>query len=141
MASNLRAILVIAGLAALAAVLGVSLCPFATLTGLPCPGCGILRALVSLTRGDLHAAMHLHPMAPFAAAFAAFGAWSFRPGAPGSRRRDVALSAAGTVLLVAMTTIWLARFGGALGGPVSVNSVWSALGQSSPFARSATNLR
>ncbi|MET0930436.1 MAG: DUF2752 domain-containing protein [Aeromicrobium sp.] len=32
-------------------------CPFETLTGLPCPGCGGLRAVNDLTRGDLVAAV------------------------------------------------------------------------------------
>ncbi|WP_242440840.1 DUF2752 domain-containing protein [Streptomyces sp. CB02923] len=32
-------------------------CPFRTLTGLSCPGCGTLRALHDLTRGDVAAAL------------------------------------------------------------------------------------
>ncbi len=36
-------------------------CPFARLSGLPCPLCGITRAWEALTQGDLPAAMSLHP--------------------------------------------------------------------------------
>ncbi len=38
-------------------------CPFLTLTGLPCPGCGGLRAMNDLTRGDLVAAISSNALA------------------------------------------------------------------------------
>jgi hypothetical protein len=38
-------------------------CPFRTLTGLPCPGCGGLRAVNDLTHGDLVAAAGSNAMA------------------------------------------------------------------------------
>lgn len=41
--------------------LGVDLCPFHRTTGLPCPGCGMSRALAALTQGDWVAALGLHP--------------------------------------------------------------------------------
>jgi hypothetical protein len=38
-------------------------CPFLTLTGWPCPGCGGLRAVNDLTRGDLVAAVSSNALA------------------------------------------------------------------------------
>jgi len=38
-------------------------CPFRALTGLPCPGCGLSRALTLLLRGDWAASFRLHPFA------------------------------------------------------------------------------
>lgn len=39
-----------------------SICPFWNLTGLPCPGCGMTRALSALLHGDLRAAALFHPL-------------------------------------------------------------------------------
>jgi hypothetical protein len=38
-------------------------CPFLSLTGLPCPGCGGLRAVNDLTRGDVVAAVSSNALA------------------------------------------------------------------------------
>ena len=43
-------------------------CPFLALTGLPCPGCGGLRAINDLTNGDLHGALASNAMAVVLAA-------------------------------------------------------------------------
>ena len=40
-------------------------CPFAELTGLPCPGCGMTRSMLAMLRGDWGLVMRLHPFAPF----------------------------------------------------------------------------
>lgn len=37
-----------------------SQCPFRTVTGLPCPGCGLTRASMALLRGDWKAAFAYH---------------------------------------------------------------------------------
>jgi hypothetical protein len=58
-----------AGLAALA-VSGIVLvplqwlpkCPIHAVTGLLCPGCGIQRAIIALSRGDFQAAIHLNAL-------------------------------------------------------------------------------
>jgi hypothetical protein len=47
---------------------GPPLCPFRLVTGLPCPGCGLTRSLVSLMHGDLSAAVLFHPLGPVVAA-------------------------------------------------------------------------
>lgn len=40
----------------------LTLCPFRLLTGLPCPGCGMGRALTAAFRGNLSASWHFHPL-------------------------------------------------------------------------------
>lgn len=37
-------------------------CPILTLTGIPCPGCGMTRAILALLRLDFAAAFSFHPM-------------------------------------------------------------------------------
>ncbi|NLO36270.1 MAG: DUF2752 domain-containing protein [Clostridiaceae bacterium] len=37
-------------------------CTFASTTGLPCPGCGLTRALAAALHGDLALAFRLHPL-------------------------------------------------------------------------------
>lgn len=39
-----------------------TVCPFYTITGLPCPGCGLTRALVCLGHGQLIQSLHWHPL-------------------------------------------------------------------------------
>ncbi|HVU01944.1 MAG TPA: DUF2752 domain-containing protein [Polyangiaceae bacterium] len=131
-ASSNRAVATIAVLALVAASVGVSLCPFATLTGLPCPGCGILRALVALARGDVRGSIHLHPLASLATLLVLAGLVLFRKGNASSRTRELGFAFAGSALLVAMLGVWVARFGGAFGGPVPVNSIWSAMREPNP---------
>ena len=36
-------------------------CPFKSLTGLPCPGCGFTRSIESLTTGDIHGSFIHNP--------------------------------------------------------------------------------
>jgi hypothetical protein len=47
---------------------GPTLCPFAQLTGIACPGCGMTRAASYLIHGDLATALHYHPLVPLIAA-------------------------------------------------------------------------
>ena len=37
-------------------------CPLLRLTGIPCPGCGMTRAVLALLRGDFAGALQLHGM-------------------------------------------------------------------------------
>lgn len=66
----------------------VPLCPLHSLTGLDCPACGGLRAVFSLTRGDIAAAASHHLLFTVAVPFLVVGwvAWTFgaftRPDAP-----------------------------------------------------------
>lgn len=41
---------------------GLTLCPIALVTGVACPGCGMLRGLSRLIDGDLGAALTYHPL-------------------------------------------------------------------------------
>lgn len=40
----------------------LGLCPIRNITGLPCPGCGMTRAFLSLAKFDLAAALEYHPL-------------------------------------------------------------------------------
>jgi hypothetical protein len=55
-------------------------CPVLAMTGLYCTGCGTLRAVHDVLRGDLVGALHMNPlmlmMAPFA--IATWAAWTIR---------------------------------------------------------------
>jgi Protein of unknown function (DUF2752) len=70
---------ILVGLAGLAAAVGLSwlpqqvgaglpLCLFRELLGLPCPGCGMTRALHALAHGEVAAALRYHPLAPLVVA-------------------------------------------------------------------------
>lgn len=39
-------------------------CPFFRVTGIPCPGCGLTRAVLLLLKGDLQASLRFHAFAP-----------------------------------------------------------------------------
>jgi len=41
-----------------------SFCPFKMLTGLPCPGCGMVKSMVSLYRGNLAESFRFHLFGP-----------------------------------------------------------------------------
>jgi hypothetical protein len=43
---------------------GITFCAFRRVTGIPCPGCGMTRAMAELAHGHLLAALHLHPFSP-----------------------------------------------------------------------------
>jgi lysylphosphatidylglycerol synthetase-like protein (DUF2156 family) len=40
-------------------------CPVRHGLGIPCPGCGITRAIIALVKGDWYGAMEIHAFAPF----------------------------------------------------------------------------
>lgn len=111
-----------------------SLCPVALLFGQPCPGCGMGRSLIACACGDLAAAFTWHPLGPPALFFAVVLA-ALEYGAP---RLSAVRSLRATIyrrmpkqatlwwtLLAVVLVVWLARFGGALGGPVPVHSPFS----------------
>ena len=43
------------------ALLGIG-CPIRALTGIPCGGCGMTRAYLSLLKPDIHSAFYYHPL-------------------------------------------------------------------------------
>jgi len=99
-------------------------CPVAELLGVPCPGCGLTRAVLALATGDVARALSVHPLSPVVVPF---GAWlahgelarNRRAATPRQRRARASLGAA---LIALLLGVWLARFFGAFGGPVSVAS-------------------
>jgi hypothetical protein len=42
------------------------LCGFKTITGLPCPTCGVTRTVIALSRGDLSRGLFMNPLAALA---------------------------------------------------------------------------
>lgn len=109
------------------AVLGVfvlfelPLCPFRTLLGIPCPGCGLTRATEAMLVGDLTTMLHFHPLAPIITPLAVFGigrATLVYAGAlPSSfdplRRVP---SVVWMVMVIGLLGLWGARAFGLLGG-------------------------
>jgi hypothetical protein len=111
--------------------LGAPCCPTAGLWGVPCPGCGITRATLALLRGEVHAALVLHPLV-FAVLPTYGSALAFAlSGACGKTWSTIyvrALAWCGGAVVALMTLVWLARFAGYLGGPVQVTTYaeWAA---------------
>ena len=98
-------------------------CPIRALVGHPCPACGLTRALRLALTGDFGGATRIHPLVwivvPFVCAWLAIEVVGYvRNGAWGASARVPH----GTKALVAFATlmfaVWIARFAGALGGPV-----------------------
>lgn len=54
---------------------GVTVCPFALITGQACPGCGLTRAAASLVQGDVSASLAFHPLVMVVLAWL-IGAWA-----------------------------------------------------------------
>jgi hypothetical protein len=121
------------GVFSVAVLTEVPLCPLAGTFGVPCPGCGLTRATLALLRGDLHAALHFHPLvwllAPVALAFLAVTGWelvrdpSVPRKSPSLSMTGRAASAVAATILVLTLAVWLLRFAGCFGGPVAVTTL------------------
>jgi len=103
------------------AALRVRMCLFAMVFGVPCPGCGLARAAVALLRGDVHTACALHPLVFVAAPAVVLGVLHATSSSPPSALRERLAAYAASVLLVLLVAVWLARFAGAFGGPVTLS--------------------
>jgi hypothetical protein len=109
------------------------LCPTAGSLGIPCPGCGLTRATLALLHGDVHAALHLHPLVwlltPLFVGFMGVALWGLLrdPSAPLTPSRirwhGRTTTALASVVLVLTFSVWLARFAGYFGGPVPVTTL------------------
>ena len=89
-----------------------TVCAFRRLTGIPCPGCGLTRAMAALARGELLLALQFHPFAPLVAA-QAVALWG-AIGAAVLRHRPLALPPRLLERLVlwqgaAFVALWLGR--------------------------------
>ncbi len=126
----LRATGVALGLAALAFLLGSTgiPCGFARMFHTPCPGCGSTRAMLALVSGDLHAFVRYNPLAPFMTALVVLLAvQAIMSVLATGTLRDVGHGRIGIIVSRGMmivatleVLVWIARFGGFLGGPVPV---------------------
>jgi Protein of unknown function (DUF2752) len=94
-------------------------CAFKTVTGLPCPTCGVTRTVIALSRGDLDRAMFLNPLAAIACGFGliyllyAAGVLAlrlprFRPTVSATGARRVRIAA---ITAIAVNWIWLIATG------------------------------
>lgn len=91
--------------------LGVDLCPVHRATGLPCPGCGLTRAISALTQGDLATAAGLNPFAFLAWPVLVVLALLALAPAPVVGRVERRLDAHGPVLTRAFTVVLAALLG------------------------------
>ena len=110
-------------------VLGVQPCPIAALFHVPCPGCGMTRALRLLAAGHVDASLRMHPLAvPVLVAGAlliASTVWAtLTTGSPirlrGSLVGRIAIAVA-LVVYAATLGLWVLRWFGHFGGPVPVS--------------------
>ncbi|MFO0696751.1 MAG: DUF2752 domain-containing protein [Polyangiales bacterium] len=118
-ALRLVSVVALAGAALLAAaIVGLPICPTKLLFGVPCPGCGLTRAMIAIAKGDFAAMARHHPLAPlvlgfllYALATAAWDRASPREPAraPGTR--------AWAALVLVLVGVWVVRLSGGLGGP------------------------
>lgn len=106
-------------------------CAFAKVTHHPCPGCGSTRAVLALLHGDFDGVLAANPLGPAAAVLMGLFAgqawlsilrWGDMREAGKGRLGTVAKGAL-VVVAVLEFALWIARFYGFFGGPVSVVSV------------------
>jgi len=90
---------------------GPTVCPFALLTGVACPGCGMTRALAFLVRGQLGQAVRYHPVAPLLAVGLAGGLiwWWGRDHRAWTAWSTRLLNALAITFVAALLAVWAAR--------------------------------
>jgi len=110
---------------------GPQLCPFKLILGLPCPGCGMTRSVVTLLHGDLAASLHFHPLGLplvlFLAGLALIDGWAWwrssRPGQhpcpPSWLPERVMLTPTPWVVIGVLSLVWLIRL------PLYVLGAWT----------------
>ncbi|MGH7439735.1 MAG: DUF2752 domain-containing protein, partial [Polyangiaceae bacterium] len=109
-----------------AAALGWIRCPLAALYHIPCPGCGMTRAVLLLSTGHVGASLRMNPFAvpvALASGALALAALDEAPRASGGSGDGARLRASFTALAVtygAAVALWALRWFGMFGGPVPV---------------------
>jgi hypothetical protein len=109
-------------------MLGAARCPLARWLHVPCPGCGMSRAVHLLAHGEVAASIAMNPLAaPIAAAALSVAAatvlCTLERGTPAAllESRFARASVVAFVVLEALSVLlWALRFAGLFGGPVSV---------------------
>jgi hypothetical protein len=127
---GVRAVAVAAGwaLALVPSALGSQRCPFATIFHLPCPGCGMTRAVRLLQAGDASASLQMNPFAVPVVATMALLALStvlttLLTGTPVAFYKTLlgrASLASVAIVYFGATAFWVLRWFGLFGGPVPV---------------------
>lgn len=90
-------------------------CPVRDILGIPCPGCGLSRAIIALLHGDWETALILHAFAPlFLLALLFMAGATFLPATPRSWvvrqiERVERVSAVTAILLLSLVFYWLIR--------------------------------
>lgn len=85
-------------------------CPFRTLTGLDCPGCGGTRALFALTQGDLSLALNHNVLTVIALPLLALAWMGWLAYATGRRPSPVRVAPrTGYLIAAALTLYWVLR--------------------------------
>jgi hypothetical protein len=85
---------------------GRTICPFNAVTGLPCPGCGMTRAMLALGQGRLAAAAIFNPLAP--PLLAVMLAWLLGARISAARHRAALWTLLGAVLVFWAARLWVA---------------------------------
>lgn len=85
-------------------------CPLLAITGLYCPGCGAMRALASLTDGNVPAAFGFNPLAvlAFVALLGIFGVWAARQWR-GTQKLTLTRPWVTVTLTVLVVAFWVVR--------------------------------
>ena len=88
-----------------------ALCLSRRLFHLPCPGCGLTRALASLAKGEWSAALRLHPLAPVLALEMILGwlAWGAALADRRPLRLPVRVDALALGHVAVLLALWLGR--------------------------------
>ncbi len=114
--TRLRPLLPAIVIAALLAALPFPTCLLRLALGIPCPACGLTRAMLAAARLDLGAALRGHPLSlGLLAALAVTAGAAFVANERAWRRIVVVTTGAAGVALIA---VWVLRFAGWFGGPV-----------------------
>ncbi|MCI9456522.1 MAG: DUF2752 domain-containing protein [Oscillospiraceae bacterium] len=87
-------------------------CPFYAITGIPCPGCGMTRALLSALRMEWRQALHWNPMVYPLALCCGYAAVCFLMG----RTRQAASIRFWGIVGVLLLAVWLLRLPSIISG-------------------------